>query len=338
MNVLVIFATFFAYLSPYVNPIRFWQFSFFGLIYPWLLLFNFLFVGFWIFRKKKYFLFSLGCILLGWGQMKSFVGLNFFGKSDVENSIKIGSYNISGLMYIWEKKSRAEGQQRIEELVEFIKEENIQILCTQETTRDNVNFIKKELGFPHTHYIPYKASVIFSKFPLLKTGEIDLRSIGNNCVWADVKIENQITRIYSAHLQSNKISTIADKVFANGDLRSKETLKDIKGILGKYRYFTKKRAEQSKLIADHISQSPHPVILCGDLNDPPQSFTYRTLTKNLIDTFKERGRGIGTTYAGNIPALRIDYILTDKKINIHNIKIPKENFSDHYPVICKISF
>ena len=68
-----------------------------------------------------------------------------------------------------------------------------------------------------------------------------------------------------------------------------------------------------------------------------RSYTYYTIAKNLKDTFKEKGKGFGTTYAGNIPALHIDHILVDKKIKVYSTEILKGNYSDHYPVVSKIS-
>ena len=339
INVLIIFSTFFAYLSPFVNPVNFWQFSFFGLIFPWLLLGNLVFIIFWGLQKKKYFLLSFCCVLLGWGHVKSFVGLNFFGDSTTANPIVIASYNIHALKGLYQGIKNKEIKKKNErDFVEFLKKEGtIHILCTQETSQSSSKFIREHFDFPYHHQLKYKKTALFSKFPILKTGEVSFGLNSNSCIWADVQINQQTVRIYSIHLQSNQVSSTADKVMTEGDLRSKETLKDIKGMMGKYRFFTKRRAAQAQKVANHIALAPHPVIICGDLNDTPQSFSYHILTKNLKDSFKEKGFGLGTTYAGNIPALRIDYILYDKKIKLHNLKILKENFSDHYPVICQIS-
>ena len=87
-----------------------------------------------------------------------------------------------------------------------------------------------------------------------------------------------------------------------------------------------------------MNNSPYKVIVCGDFNDTPQSYTYNLLSENLNDSFKTKGVGFGTTYAGSIPALRIDYILTHEKIKVQSHKILKENYSDHFPVICKFLF
>ena len=340
MNVLVIFATFFAYLAPFMNPARFWPFSFFGLIYPWLLLTNLLFVFYWGIQKKKYLFFSLGCIILGWSHVTSFVGFNSFDKIKVEEVITVGSYNIHNLGSLHTGlKTTEEKENKKNKFVQFLKRGNeIQILCTQESSHTkNRKLIEKNFNFPFVHFAKTKSPVIFSKHPIFNSGIIDFSKNSNSCLWADIKIKDQNIRVYSIHFQSNKISSIANKVIENRDLSKKEFLTDIKGMMGRFKLYVKQRANQAQQVANHIATCPHPVIVCGDFNDTPQSYTYNLLTQKLKDSFKEKGRGFGTTYAGSIPALRIDYILLDERIKTHSHEILKGNFSDHYPVICKIS-
>ena len=86
-----------------------------------------------------------------------------------------------------------------------------------------------------------------------------------------------------------------------------------------------------------LDEGEQPVIVCGDFNETPQSYVYKTISKDLNDTFREKGSGIGSTYAGKIPALRIDYILSDKKFRVLSNRILKKAYSDHYPVLSAIS-
>lgn len=338
LNVLVIFATFFSYLSPFVNPNQFWPFSFFGLVYPWLLLSNILFVLYWSYKKRKYLLFSLGCIILGWGHFKSFVGFNFHSKIKSEKVITIGSYNTHGFKSIYTEKDKEKRELKKKDLIQLLSKKNkFDVFCAQETGFHSLTLIKENLTFPFSHTIKGKGATIFSKHQIINFGEVDFKKTTNSCLWADVKINDKIIRIYSAHLQSNRVSTVAEKVISEGEFGKKETLKEVRSMMGRFRFFAKMRANQAQRISDHMKNCPYPIIICGDFNDTPQSYTYHLLTQNLKDTFKEKGIGLGTTYAGSIPALRIDYILTDKKIKVHSHEILKTNYSDHYPVICKIS-
>jgi endonuclease/exonuclease/phosphatase family metal-dependent hydrolase len=55
-------------------------------------------------------------------------------------------------------------------------------------------------------------------------------------------------------------------------------------------------------------------MVCGDFNDVPLSYSYQTISRNLLDAFREAGTGIERTYKGPFPSFRIDYILFSKKL------------------------
>jgi endonuclease/exonuclease/phosphatase family metal-dependent hydrolase len=75
--------------------------------------------------------------------------------------------------------------------------------------------------------------------------------------------------------------------------------------------------------------------LCGDFNDLPNSYTYNTISEDLEDVFTENGFGVGSTYSGNIPFLRIDYFLHTQGVNASDFNIIKNNISDHYPIVAR---
>jgi endonuclease/exonuclease/phosphatase family metal-dependent hydrolase len=96
---------------------------------------------------------------------------------------------------------------------------------------------------------------------------------------------------------------------------------------------TAMRAEQAEQLRAHILSSPHPVIVCGDFNDTPNSYTYHHIAAGLTDAFEEKGFGLGTTFGGALPMLRIDYLLTDPGIRVHDCRVVRDTeWSDHYPV------
>ena len=333
---LLILATFIVYLSPFINPESFSWVNIFGTVYPWFLLANILFVGFWILAKNRYLFFSLGCILLGWNHLTNFIGMSFSSTAPTEQSINIISFNTSGFDLL-AAKSKEKHLQKVEDFKKFIRKNGkIDILSLQEINSHDAQLVVDKLKFEYVHKIPYLGTSILSRFPIIQSGEIVFTTKANSCVWADIKIKNKIVRVYSLHLKSNQVSTETEHIIASGDLKGKETWTDIKGVFGKFRYTSKIRVEQAKKVRAHIDKSPHPVILCGDFNETPQSYVYSLLSKNLNDSFQKKGFGLGTTYAGSIPALRIDYILLDPSIKILNFKILKEKYSDHYPVFATL--
>ena len=74
-----------------------------------------------------------------------------------------------------------------------------------------------------------------------------------------------------------------------------------------------------------MKESPYPIIVCGDFNDTPLSFTYKKIKSNLIDSFTISGSGIGDSYV-KIPMLRIDYIMHDNKFKSYNYQKQKKSF------------
>ena len=111
-------------------------------------------------------------------------------------------------------------------------------------------------------------------------------------------------------------------------------LVESKSIVKRLRDGFLKRAGQSEMVAAHMKTCPYKIILCGDFNDTPSSFAYHTLSTNLNDAFKKAGNGIGKTYHGSLPFLRIDYILYSTDFDCYNYKRYPESLTDHYPISC----
>ncbi len=334
---MIILATFVAYLAPFISPERIWFISLFGTAYPWFLFGNILMIGVWIFLKKKYFLFSLACIIMGWNHLNGFVGVRISSTKPDAHSINVMTYNAQKFPYL-KAGFRIIDESKSKEVFQFMQTKGSpDILCLQEVDDFHVNPIKAHFGFKDHYKIKYSATAIFSKYPILEKGRVNFEINVNSCLWVDLKIQGQTIRVYSLHLQSNSVSNVTEKVMAEGQFKEKETWSDIRTVLRKFKHTSKIRAQQAKTIAAHITSSPHPVIVCGDFNETPQSYAYRLITENVNDSFKEKGSGFGTTYAGSIPTLRIDYILSDKKFKIINNHVLKKSYSDHYPVISTFS-
>ena len=98
----------------------------------------------------------------------------------------------------------------------------------------------------------------------------------------------------------------------------------------------RKRALQANLVKSYIEKSPHPLIVCGDFNDTPLSYVYRTMSDGLRDAFVQSGIGLGTTYYGVFPSYRIDYILFSPKYRAVQYNTIRKNYSDHYPIRARL--
>jgi endonuclease/exonuclease/phosphatase (EEP) superfamily protein YafD len=96
-------------------------------------------------------------------------------------------------------------------------------------------------------------------------------------------------------------------------------------------------AKQVDKIRERLQSTKHKVILCGDFNDSPTSYSYLTIRGNMKDAFRESGKGMSRTYIGKMPSFRIDYILHDNAWNSYNYQTNTLNFSDHKMVSCTIA-
>ena len=108
---------------------------------------------------------------------------------------------------------------------------------------------------------------------------------------------------------------MAYKISQGGTIPEKEDMHLFRRMLGHYKRSIITRTDQSKILEDHIAQSPYPFILCGDFNDTPLSFVYTRLRKYADDAFLTAGNGVGITYIGPVKGMRIDYIMPSEAFN-----------------------
>jgi endonuclease/exonuclease/phosphatase family metal-dependent hydrolase len=285
-------------------------------------------------------------ILSGWLLLHRFVQFSSNPKEATHNKmIKVMSYNVKVFdLYNWShnKETRAK-------IFGLINDEEPEIACFQEFFhRDSSDFcntdsLKKMNGWQyadveytsHGKMSQHFGIATFSKYPIIHTGKVDFGYKGNNvCIFSDIKIGKDTIRVYNMHLQSIAFSK-DDYKYAENLQKDVETedIEHSKNILRRLKRAFVKRSKQADLIAGSISGSPYPVIVCGDFNDTPSSYTYSTIANNLTDCFIESGNGLGKSYVGAFPSFRIDYILHSDKFRSHNFRTIREELSDHFPVV-----
>ena len=211
------------------------------------------------------------------------------------------------------------------------------IICVQEVNPIVEKALAAAFDYPYFHHLDKRGTVIISRFPIIDKGLVDFGPKVNSCLWADIKINEEVIRVYSAHFESNRLNESSyDFLAKEGAYERIEAIRGINDVLRKYPKYATARADQAVQVKKHIQSSPYPVVLCGDFNDPPRSYTYHTFKEELDDTFIQNGNGWGTTWIGGIPLLRIDYILCSPELTNTSFNCLKSNLSDHYPV--KASF
>lgn len=353
-NVITVLLFLVACLSPYVSPERWWPISFITLLFPFLLLALLLFFICWLLFDFKYCLLSLLAIVIGWKSVSAFIAFNLPSSkkqnADSPGSMNVMSYNVSQFGLYREKDSKYNRQA----MFELIKKQELDIVCfqdfyTSERKNDfnNREDISREMKFPYRYFssdfnrngMQHWGSIIYSKYPIISADKIKMSSgpLSESMIYADVVREDDTIRIINMHLASYR--------FNEHDYRSIEKIKKQKdtglvatrNIVQKMRDAYIGRARQADVVSAFIKRSPYPVIVCGDFNDTPASYTYFTIRGSLQDAFLKEGSGIGRTFAGLAPTLRIDYIFAGKQFTINSFRKIDSDLSDHYPVMANLS-
>jgi endonuclease/exonuclease/phosphatase family metal-dependent hydrolase len=232
-------------------------------------------------------------------------------------------------------------------LIKWVSDNDAEIKCFQEfynaPASDSFNVIPRlRKNTPHYYLEPalifrdqYFGLAIFSKYPIVKKGEIKFRRrTFNQAIYADIAIKKDTVRVYNIHLQSMSID------------ESKLPTTESENFWGRAKYLFRKlkkgailRTDQVQLLVEHMEKSPYKVILAGDLNDTPYSYTYEIIREKFNNSFEEKGQGFGFTYNGKLFFLRIDNVFSDKKIVVNSFKVRRDIiYSDHFPLEVTYTF
>lgn len=182
----------------------------------------------------------------------------------------------------------------------------------------------------------HRGKVILSEYPIIRQGNLQFNQTVNGCIWVDLDIDGDEVRVYNVHLHSNQVSREAETIIDNINTDKVQAITKIKHMVGNYKRATIERSKQVQKILAHVKSTNNPVILAGDLNDTPFSYTYQQFKSILSDQFRSCGLGVGTTYAGELPGLKIDYIFADNHFESQSHQILKTKISDHFPLLSYI--
>jgi len=325
INSVVAFLLLLSYVLPNIPPKTFATLSVLSLSVPFLILLNVLFFVYWLFKIKKQLLLSLVVITIGYFLFGSLYKFSNW-EADGTEGLTVMNYNVRLFnFYEWIPEKGID-----KKLVEFVKKEKPQVLNIQEYhLQDNLDF-----SFFKYKYVKLEGEkskvgqAIFSQFPIINSGSVDFPNTANNAIFADIVKGKDTIRVYNLHLQSLRINPREQR------LTTENSEKLINGIGEAF----KLQQSQTELFLKHKNKSPYKVIISGDFNNSAFSYVYKTIRGDMKDSFKQQGNGFGRTYNFKFFPLRIDFLLVDKSWTVDNFKTYDVEYSDHYPILTKISF
>lgn len=320
-NLIMVFLLLLSFVIPYLPPSRFPTIALLSLLVPLLIILNILFAVYWAFQLRRRLFISATVVVISYFYFNAFYKFSSEGDTlEYENTLTVMSYNVR-LFNEYEKKPVGDVAKTMKA---YFEAENPDVICIQEYYLPNkVDFSDYPYRYEHFETRNTKlGNAIFSKYPLINKGAFDFKKTGNNTIYADIVKGKDTLRIYGVHLQS--IGILPEVTFLQ-DLDNTRLRK-------KFAEAFEKQQFQIDAIQSHKRKTKNPVIICGDFNNTPFSYSYRKMKGTMKDAFRERGNGLGTTFLFDKFPLRIDYIFASEELQVVSFKTLKNTFSDHYAI------
>ncbi|RPD40295.1 endonuclease/exonuclease/phosphatase family protein [Chitinophaga barathri] len=333
---------------PMVNPASFWPAGFAGLAFPLLWVLSVIFIPGWLIVRKKYWLISVFALIVSFRGIGVTWGFNLFntGKTHTAQSFTVMSFNSSSMGLLGYKETP-----RVREhIYQIVREARPDVLCIQEfytnehpDQQPHLENILSNGAYPYyyfaEHYTQWTTwhygTAIFSRFPIIDTARIAFNGgyKGNeDLLKVKLLVHGDTVQVLTGHLSSYRLNGKDYQAVGSPDGGK------IKSVMGKMRRSFANRVTQAQIMAAEISKSQYPLVVTGDFNDIPLSYTYRTIRGNALqDAFLEQGSGFGRTFSALSPTLRIDYVLPGREFAVEDFSIFRKKGLQHFPVMARLS-
>jgi endonuclease/exonuclease/phosphatase family metal-dependent hydrolase len=353
LNVLAAFIFLLATIAPYLHPAKWWYISFLGLGFAALLITLLLFMIYWLFFKPRYMLVSLVALIFGWKSIAVFFAVhpgNSFTEKKQPGALRVVHWNVARFTE-WKRNNNKGSQTRLE-MLDLIKKQKADVLCFQEfftstdsTYYNNLEQVMKTMGYPYYFYAwddngdsQWAGQIIFSKYRIIDSVKTRFPRPGTPeaILHADILFNHDTVRIFTTHMQSYRLRKEDYRRIEQIKNREDSLIENSKSIFSKLKRATVLRSEQADILKKELLSSPYPYVVTVDMNDVPNSYTYFSITENLQDAFLQKGFGIGRTFNGLSPTLRIDYIFASNDFQIQQFKRIARDMSDHYMLVADL--
>ena len=333
--------------SDSVSPNQLLFFPFLGLLFPFVFLFHFCFMIYWLIVRNRFMFFIIFCsFLLCWKPVSNYFSVHPF-PVDVPGKkvLKFLTYNVMAFGYMDHTPVKPNP------IIQYIANMDADIVCLQEFMVSSFpNYLTQEKVDRALYMYPYHVTVpfvrknsftiglaIYSKYPIRSSRRIRYDSTFNGSTIHELDINGEKLIVVNNHLESFKLTmedrTKYEDFFKKINMESFDDLKE--AIQQKISTAFQVRAEQAEIVAEEIGKlNGNYVLVSGDFNDTPISYTYRVMKGPLVDAFAESGNGFGITFNQHYCWLRIDHILHSSNMRAYHAKVDNISESDHYPMWC----
>ncbi|MBP5258390.1 MAG: endonuclease/exonuclease/phosphatase family protein [Prevotella sp.] len=343
INVFVIIAMIVTGYSYLVPPQQHATLSTLGLLFPVTVISDLAMLVVWMLFKFRGILIPIAGLAICYPPIHSYLPLNVSTRHP-EGSIKVMSYNVY-LFAPWDKKDKSGNK-----IIEYISHSGADIICLQESSTHELNEQGKQLlESSMEHLYPYQDTLrrkrandvltIYSKFPIIGKERINYESTNNQSGAFFLNINGEEVIVINNHFESNKLKAAERDGFndmMHGNLNKEESKAETLKLLATLNRSARLRGPQADSVAAFIrAHSNKSIILCGDFNDTPISYTHWRIAGELDDCYITSGNGPGFSYDRGSMHVRIDNIMCSSDWTPYECHIDRKiTQSDHYPVVC----
>ena len=320
------------------DPAEYPLVTFWGLALSAILPANLLLAVYWLVRRKIWVVVPLLALALNWTYVSDFYRISFSGAEDAQPRFRVATLNSHAF-----RMGNYEGVVR--ETAHFFNRRQADIVCLQEfvpASKYGLDSIAVDFGFlPHVyHPLDHRGIselTVFSRYPITDCGFIPFRGSDNSALWIDVTVDGRKLRVLTAHLQTTGVSSARGQLDRqSGNIEGQTAV--LNSMSDRILENARMRAEQVRILRRIIDTTTCALVVCGDFNDTPASYTYGMMKGRLTDGFHSNGSGFGATFRELHNLLRIDFILYNDKLKGVSYDSPDAPFSDHRPVIMGFDF
>lgn len=329
-----------SYLSQFINPVRAWWMTLFGILFIPLFALN-LFLLLWAIRRRsRAVAIPLLALLPAFFVVGRYYQIPQKNESPADEGITVVSYNVGRFTQYAPSKVGSSGA-CADSVIAFLKRCDADVICLQEFYLADASrlqsFFKKNFpGYEAEYYFNISDSgaygnVTLSRFHVVGKGKFDFEQSANLAVYTDLRVGAEKIRVYNCHFQSYNVSPsrFVEAVSGHNEELRHQTEEQMRSSI-------RLRPQQVDTIFKDIDACEDESIIAGDFNDTPMSYTYHRLKRGHLDTFREAGHGFGGTFAHFRHLLRIDYVLSPERYEVISYDIPRVRFSDHFPIVTRL--
>ncbi len=338
-NIFAIVLLWLCCMSTWLHPESSPKLALMGLFFPGFVILDLIFVFIWLPVNYKRAWIPLAGLLPCISFLLDYFPISF-SKEVPPGCIKLVTWNIDNFGLV--NKDRVEAKRLT---LEYLKTCDADIICLQE------GYLESQCPDSFLNYVDsagyqidgYNGRSIMTRFPIIEMDTIPYESRifegckGNGSKWYKLKMGNDTILLINNHLESNHLEDKSKKEYLESiENREVNKLKTTGQNLGNLLSASAAyRGPQVDSLVSFIDRHPNiPILLCGDFNDTPISYTYQRLKSRLTSAFRQSGSGMGISYNQKGFWVRIDHLFMSEHWQSYNTHIDNTvSTSDHYPLV-----